>query len=160
MTSARRGWRFPDSLRLCVALLPLLGCATSVTIENLVKEGERNQIRALDKYEGESLEVQGIVEHVGLQGFRHGEATWTPGAFGRDTATVTIKRDEYAYVELVPHPEANVRLLCYFSPEDRSEAGDLQVGSRVTLVGVFAQYDHATSGGLVPRLSGCHVRRK
>lgn len=121
-------------------------------------EGLRNEIKAHETYAGRLLRVAGTVEHRGLQRFAHTEASVGPYVFGVANATVRRVRTTYAYVLLLPTEASRGRLICYFDPRDRGQAGELEPGQRATLIGVFNRYRREPVG-LVAQLDHCDVER-
>ena len=71
---------------------------------------------------------------------------------------VDRERETHGYVLPVPREPERGRLLCYFDPRDRAQAGEVEPGQQATLIGIFNRYRQEPVG-LVVQLDGCELER-
>jgi hypothetical protein len=137
---------------LLVGLATLAACGrTALSADKLLRDGNENDILALDQYQGQEIVVTGRVEEKGMKAVRGVYAE----RFGLGVEERPVQRT-YAFLRLVGEQPARGRVLCLFEPEDRSEVGHTKVGAIVHVAGQLSTFKRYPSG-LVATLWQCSI---
>jgi hypothetical protein len=138
--------------RKVVVLLSVVGfglaaCSrTTLSADQLLREGNENDILALDKYQGEEIVVTGRVVEKGLAPRTEFEAeTHGLGVQGWGVQGRRVMKN-YAFLRLVGENAARGQVLCFFEPEDRTQVGHARVGSTVHVAGMLSNLARRNSG--------------
>ena len=124
----------------------------------LLNEARQNEVAAFAKYKGETLRVDGVAVHTGIDHFEHVVADGYGMGYGYGVG-LSARRVfvAYPFVVLGDAGGKSADLVkCYFGTDDAEAVGRLNPGMRMILRGRFNQYVR-DAGRLILMLGECSI---
>ena len=124
-----------------------------VSLDAVLVDARANEVAALEKWEDEPVEIEGVVEKFGLQRVTklRAEHSWH-----FHESTLERDRVRVPYILLLPKKRKLGKLVCLIPEDERQQLLPLREGERLTVAGILTDF-HPTDDGFVVVLNPCGV---